>query len=111
MDGDGGRVTDQDRERATAVLRERMASGRLSLGEYQARLRRVKAAATPAELDAVVRDLHDSAAGRDDDEAPAAGPVPGPDERRRARGGGGCAGVLAVAAICAAYAVRVARTG
>jgi len=121
MDGDGGRPSARDRERAADVLRERMASGRLSLGEYQGRLRRVKAAATMAELDAVVHDLRDRAAERDDAE-PAGRPVPtsepgkpgagqssGPGERGRARGG--CAGVLALAVIGAVYAVRGVRAG
>lgn len=116
MDGDGAEPTAEDRERATGVLRERMASGRLSLGEYQARLRRVKAAATAAELDAVVRDLRDPAADRDDGEGPAgsgdaSAPSAGPQDGARPSRGG-CAGVLAVSAICAAaYAVRVGRAG
>ncbi|HSA50100.1 MAG TPA: DUF1707 domain-containing protein [Yinghuangia sp.] len=119
MDGDGGRPTSDDRERATAVLRERMASGRLSLGEYQARLRRVKAAATNAELDAVVRDLGAGHASDDcDDErpsgtsAPSAGGSAGPAAPGR-RPKAGCAGVLVMsaavaAAAGAAYAVRSA---
>ncbi|UGQ14602.1 DUF1707 domain-containing protein [Yinghuangia sp. ASG 101] len=113
MDGDGGGVTAEDRERATEVLRERMASGRLSLAEYQARLRRVKAAATAADLDAVVRDL---SAGRDADERddggpPSAGPpetAPAPEGRSRA----GCAGTLVVlvaAARTASAAYRAYR--
>lgn len=78
MDSDAARpVSDADRERVSGVLREQMASGRLSLADYQARLRRVRAAATAGELDAVLRDLP----GRRDDAEDGA-------EEPRAGGGG-----------------------
>lgn len=58
MDSDAARpVSDAERERVTGVLREQMASGRLALSDYQVRLRRVRAAATAAELESVLRDL------------------------------------------------------
>ncbi|MDI2126869.1 DUF1707 SHOCT-like domain-containing protein [Yinghuangia seranimata] len=98
--GADGAVGDADRERVTAVLREHMAAGRLSLTDYQARLRRVRAATTAGELDAVLHGLptrrdtsHDSEQPR-----PAGGGLPvdgtssdgGAAPARR----GGCAGML-----------------
>ena len=53
----GVRVSDEDRERATAELREHYAEGRLDADELAARLDRVLAARTSAELAAARADL------------------------------------------------------
>ncbi|WP_406283445.1 DUF1707 domain-containing protein [Embleya sp. NBC_00896] len=50
-------ATPADRERVTAVLREHLASGRLALSEYRARLDGVRRAGTVGELDAVSANL------------------------------------------------------
>ncbi|MGW0657942.1 DUF1707 domain-containing protein [Streptodolium elevatio] len=94
-------VTAADRERVSGVLRERMASGDLSLGDYQARLRRVRAAATAGELDAVLRDLPGRRDGEETRTGGGAGPEAsavsagaGTDSAAGSRRSGGCAGVL-----------------
>ncbi|MFJ7243650.1 DUF1707 domain-containing protein [Kitasatospora sp. NPDC098652] len=51
------RVSDADRERAAAVLREAAADGRLATGELNERLDLVYGARTTGELAAAVRDL------------------------------------------------------
>ncbi|MEU8138029.1 DUF1707 SHOCT-like domain-containing protein [Streptodolium elevatio] len=106
-------VTAADRERVSGVLRERMASGDLSLGDYQTRLRRVRAAATAGELDAVLRDLP----GRRDDaeetrtgggagpEASAVSAGAGTDSAAGSRRAGGCAGVLLLLVLVVLVAV------
>lgn len=102
-----------DRERVTGVLREEMAGGRLSLADYQARLRRVKAAATVGELAALLRELpsrRDDADAEPERPGTAAGPPgesPQRADRPRKATRGGCAGVLLVT-VTAAYAVRSA---
>jgi hypothetical protein len=58
MTSDASRpATDADRDRVRALLRDLMGQGRISLTDYQGRLRRVAAASTTGDLDAVVRDL------------------------------------------------------
>jgi hypothetical protein len=103
----------------TDALREEMAGGRLPLADYQARLGRVKRAATVGELDAVLRDLpsrrdraDDGADGESD--RPGGGAAAGPPGESGAVAGrvpkatrGGCAGVLLLT-VAAAYAVRSA---
>jgi hypothetical protein len=51
------RVSDDDRERVAAVLREAVGRGQLSLAEVDDRLRAVYAAVDRADLAAVTRDL------------------------------------------------------
>lgn len=115
MGSDAARpVTDAERERVTGVLREQMASGRLALSDYQVRLRRVRAAATAGELDAVLRDLPGRRGEGDEGDGAArphaavsppaeSAPEPGPAGAKRA-GCGGAAAMLVVlsAAVCAA---------
>ncbi|WP_345673617.1 DUF1707 domain-containing protein [Yinghuangia aomiensis] len=112
MDSDAARpVTDAERERVTGILREQMASGRLALSDYQARLRRVRAAATVGELDAVLRDLPGRRDDGDGEERPHAAASPSAEAAPEQAAGGakraGCGGaaamlVVASAAVCAA---------
>jgi hypothetical protein len=56
-DGRALRVSDDDRERVAAVLRDAVGRGQLSLAEVDERLRTAYAAVTRAELAAVTADL------------------------------------------------------
>ncbi|MCF2530128.1 DUF1707 SHOCT-like domain-containing protein [Yinghuangia soli] len=115
MDSDATRPAGAaDRARVTDALREEMAAGRLPLADYQARLGRVKRAATVGELDAVLHDLPSRRDRADDDaERPGGGAAGPPGESGTAAGRvpkatrGGCAGVLLLT-VAAAYAVRSA---
>lgn len=69
------RVSDSDRDRATKVLREHMADGRLSMEEFAARLDEVLAARTAGEVRHALRDLP-APPGSDAEASP-------PDRRRR----------------------------
>lgn len=51
------RISDQDRERAAAAIREHYAAGRLDGGEFEERLQATYAARTQGELDALSADL------------------------------------------------------
>lgn len=90
-------ATPADRERVTAELREHLASGRLALSEYRARLDAVRRAGTVGELDTVTAQLpgredRDDAAGatppreyRPYVDAPPRAGAYGPAEGRRQR--------------------------
>jgi hypothetical protein len=51
------RISDQDRERAAAAIREHFAAGRLDGAEFEERLQAIYAARTRGELDALAADL------------------------------------------------------
>ena len=51
------RISDEDRERAAAAIREHFAAGRLDDAEFEERLQAIYAAKTQGELDALTADL------------------------------------------------------
>jgi hypothetical protein len=69
---DALRVSDDDRDRVAAVLRDAVGRGQLGLAEVDERLRATYAAVTRADLDAVTADLP---------QAPAPRPAPAPGGR------------------------------
>ena len=73
------RISDADRDRAVAALREHVAAGRLSMDEFNERIADVLAARTSGDLSHALRDL--PPVGRDS--APT--PTPDPSRRRRMR--------------------------
>jgi hypothetical protein len=82
MPGDGRmRVSDADRDRAAALLREHHAEGRLTAEEFRERLDAAFAAKTAGDLDAILGDLPAIDLYR----LPAAGIKPAPPGARRAR--------------------------
>jgi hypothetical protein len=116
MDSDAAQpATDAERERVTGILREQMASGRLALSDYQARLRR----ATAGELDAVLRDLPGRRDDGDGEERPHAAaspsaeatPEPAAAGAKRAGCGGAAAMLLAVSAVVCAAGGWAKRAG
>lgn len=56
------RVSDADRDRVVALLREHLVAGRLTLEEFSERIDEAYAARTRAELDVVTRELPDTGA-------------------------------------------------
>ncbi len=58
------RASDADRDRAADALREHLAAGRLTIGEFDERLDRAFAAKTLGELDQVMADLPASDLGQ-----------------------------------------------
>jgi hypothetical protein len=75
------RVSDADRDRAAALLREHHAEGRLTAEEFRERLDAAFAAKTAGDLDAILGDLPAIDLYR----LPAAGIKPAPPGARRAR--------------------------
>jgi Domain of unknown function (DUF1707) len=73
---DSLRVSDDDRERVAAVLRDAVGRGQLSLAEVDGRLRAAYAAVTRADLAAVTADLPAAAPPRPRVAVPAQAPVP-----------------------------------
>lgn len=69
------RVSDDDRERVAAVLRDAVGRGQLSLAEVDERLRTAYAAVTRAELAAVTADLPQATPPRPSATAPAPRPA------------------------------------
>jgi hypothetical protein len=73
------RVSDDDRDRVAAVLRDAVGRGQLSLAEVDERLRTAYAALTRADLAAVTADLPQTAAPRPTavrEPAPSSAPAP-----------------------------------
>ena len=64
MSGELVRVSDDDREKAVASLREHLAAGRLTLEEFTERMSAALAATTSAELEPTLRELPASASAR-----------------------------------------------
>jgi hypothetical protein len=77
------RASDADRDRTAAALREHMAAGRLTNGEFDDRLDKVYAAKTLGDLDAVMADLPRTDLGQPAGVSPrdAAGSPPLPEQR------------------------------
>ena len=64
MSGELVRISDDDRDRVIASLREHLAAGRLTLEEFTDRMSAALAAATSAELEPVLRELPVPSASR-----------------------------------------------
>jgi hypothetical protein len=87
------RASDADRDRTVAALREHMAAGRLTTGEFDERLDQAYAAKTLGELDDLMADLPRADLGQPPDvslqRADSGPPVPGPRSGAPVEAGGG----------------------
>jgi hypothetical protein len=94
------RISDADRDRASSVLGNALAEGRLTAEEHAGRLDAIFAAKTHADIVPLVRDLPGAAAALEPAVSPGLEPAlatePGAQLTRYARGGGHRARVVAV---------------